>query len=115
MFDEQEFREWLNKYTKEQLIELYIQKTFDVYMTTKYGEGGCEFEDKCENGKFATSGYLQEINPDGTSKYPVPEHVETTVYCSGCAEKEEEILKLTKKLAETEAKLKLLKKLHKKY
>ena len=99
MFDEKEFRDWLNQYTKEQLIDLYIQKTFDVYMTTKYGEGGCEFDDKCENGQFATSGYLEELNPDGTRKYPIPQGETTTyTYCGGCEEKDKIIADLENKI-----------------
>lgn len=45
-----------------------------------------------------TSGYLQEINPDGTSKYPVSEHIETTAYCSGCEEKDKIIADLENKI-----------------
>jgi hypothetical protein len=91
MFDEKAYREHLEKFTKEQLIDLYIQKCFDEYMTKLYGEGG-------EDTGPWTSGYSQEINSDGTSKYPIPEHIETTAYCSGCAEKDKIIADLEKEL-----------------
>lgn len=91
MFDEKAYREHLKKLTKDKIIDLYIQKCFDEYMTKLYGEGGQDTE-------LLTSGYLQEINSDGTSKYPVPEHIETTVYCSSCEEKDKTIAELENKI-----------------
>lgn len=99
MFDEKAYREHLEKFTKDKIIDLYIQKCFDEHMTKLYGEGGCEFEDKSENGQFATSGYLEELNPDGTRKYPIPKgEIKTTVYCSGCEEKDKIIADLENKI-----------------
>lgn len=64
MINEKEYRKWLSKYTKEQLIDLYIQKAFEQYMTTKYGEGGM-----AENNI---------TNPDGTIPFENHNH------CQNC-------------------------------
>lgn len=92
MFNEKAYRQHLSKYTKEQIIDLYIQKCYDEQLRNSV-------KGRKKQKEIWTSGYMEELNPDGTRKYPLDEgKITTYTYCMGCAEKEQKLDELYNKL-----------------